>query len=116
MSGLDPGLKDKINAASCGITDKTAKDYEHLMDVCEAYLLKNHLISKKGIFFSAEPLQDAPYLVVAWIMNLCDKIKLDGMIHAASETRATYGHAQKMRAAMTYAFGHIYQLGSVLWH
>ena len=29
--------------------------------------------------------------------------------------RATYGHAQKMRASMTYAFGCIHGLGSMHW-
>ncbi|KAI6146292.1 hypothetical protein BKA82DRAFT_3980919, partial [Pisolithus tinctorius] len=28
----------------------------------------------------------------------------------------TYGHAQKMRAAMTYAFGQLHGLGDMPWH
>ena len=52
-------------------------------------------------------------------MNLttcrCDKIRLDGTRRPADEPRATYRTGQKMRASMTYAFGHTHGLGSMHW-
>ncbi|KAG1830945.1 hypothetical protein DFJ58DRAFT_719603 [Suillus subalutaceus] len=34
----------------------------------------------------------------------------------SSEERSTYGHAQKMCASMTYAFGRLQGLGNMWWH
>jgi hypothetical protein len=45
----------------------------------------------------------------------CDELNLNGTKRPASEVRATYGTAQKMRASMTYAFGRIHGLGSTHW-
>lgn len=41
---------------------------------------------------------------------------LDGSPKPVDKLRATYSHAQKMRAAMTYAFGQIHGLGTLSWH
>jgi hypothetical protein len=49
-------------------------------------------------------------------LHRCDEIHLDGSRRPALEDRGTYSHAQKMRAAMTYAFGRLYGLGSLPWH
>jgi hypothetical protein len=46
----------------------------------------------------------------------CDEILLDGSKRPAADERGTYSHAQKMRAAMTYAFGRLHGLGSLPWH
>ncbi|KAI9568252.1 hypothetical protein HD554DRAFT_2022557, partial [Boletus coccyginus] len=62
------------------------------------------------------PHADAPIFIVAWIMNTCDSITLDGKVKPRSEERSTYSHAQKMRAAMTYAFGRLHGLGDMPWH
>ncbi|KAJ7830225.1 hypothetical protein B0H14DRAFT_2366006, partial [Mycena olivaceomarginata] len=34
----------------------------------------------------------------------------------STQVRDSYNHAQKMRAAMTYAFGRLFGLGSLPWH
>ncbi|KJA17137.1 hypothetical protein HYPSUDRAFT_146864, partial [Hypholoma sublateritium FD-334 SS-4] len=60
------------------------------------------------------PLFNTPFLIVAWIMNECDTIALDGK-STAKGPRGTYTHAQKMRASMTYVFGRIHGLGSYPW-
>ncbi|KAI6137807.1 DNA breaking-rejoining enzyme [Pisolithus tinctorius] len=46
----------------------------------------------------------------------CDSIMLKGTSKPPSEERGTYGHVQKMRAAMTYAFGRLHGLGDMPWH
>ncbi|EKM82403.1 hypothetical protein AGABI1DRAFT_35038 [Agaricus bisporus var. burnettii JB137-S8] len=46
----------------------------------------------------------------------CDEINLDGTPRAISEVRSSYTHAMKMRAAMTFAFGRLHQLGNTPWH
>ncbi|KIJ63936.1 hypothetical protein HYDPIDRAFT_91393, partial [Hydnomerulius pinastri MD-312] len=45
----------------------------------------------------------------------CDSMALGGGLKSADEVRDSYGHGQKMRAAMTYAFGRIHGLGTVPW-
>lgn len=46
----------------------------------------------------------------------CDSINLDGTTKPPTQERGSYGHAQKMRAAMTYAFGRLQGLGNMPWH
>jgi hypothetical protein len=46
----------------------------------------------------------------------CDSVNLDGSEKDVNQERSTYAHAQKMRAAMTYVFGHIHGLGTLPWH
>jgi hypothetical protein len=48
--------------------------------------------------------------------NSCDSITLKGTTKLASAERSTYGHAQKMRAAVTYTFGWLHGLGDMPWH
>ncbi|KAF9526292.1 hypothetical protein CPB83DRAFT_939915 [Crepidotus variabilis] len=64
---------------------------------------------------TVRPPVDAPWYIIAWIMEGCDEVKLDGSIKALAEHRGTYAHAQKMRASMTYAFGRIHGMGSTPW-
>jgi len=45
----------------------------------------------------------------------CDVVDVDGNPIPKDRVVPTYAHAQKMRAAMTYAFGRIQRLGSVPW-
>ncbi|KAJ7255530.1 DNA breaking-rejoining enzyme, partial [Mycena haematopus] len=45
----------------------------------------------------------------------CDIIDLAGRPIPKDKVVPTYAHAQKMRAAMTYAFGHVHRLGSTPW-
>ncbi|KAF8209886.1 hypothetical protein K438DRAFT_1477462, partial [Mycena galopus ATCC 62051] len=46
----------------------------------------------------------------------CDERDFDGTLKPSTQVRDSYNHAQKMRAAMTYAFGRLYSLGSLPWH
>ncbi|KAJ3851515.1 DNA breaking-rejoining enzyme [Lentinula lateritia] len=46
----------------------------------------------------------------------CDIIDLDGKAIATTKERATYTHAQKMRAAATFGFGRVHGLGMQAWH
>ena len=45
----------------------------------------------------------------------CDDIGLDGKPKDPSISIDSYSHAQKMRAAATYGFGHLNGLGSIPW-
>ncbi|KAJ7462933.1 hypothetical protein FB451DRAFT_1043461, partial [Mycena latifolia] len=46
----------------------------------------------------------------------CDELNFDGSMKPSGQVRDSYNHAQKMRAAMTYAFGRLCGLGSLPWH
>lgn len=46
----------------------------------------------------------------------CDELDLEGKIKPSTQERSSYSYAQKMRAAATYAFGRLHQLGNVPWH
>ncbi|KAJ7683403.1 DNA breaking-rejoining enzyme, partial [Mycena olivaceomarginata] len=46
----------------------------------------------------------------------CDELNFDGTTKPHTQKRDSYNHAQKMRAAMTYAFGRLCGLGSLPWH
>jgi len=46
----------------------------------------------------------------------CDSVNIDGTQKPATKERGSYGHAQKMRAAATYAFGRLQGLGTMPWH
>ncbi|KAG1883681.1 DNA breaking-rejoining enzyme, partial [Suillus subluteus] len=46
----------------------------------------------------------------------CDSLNIDGTTKPSTQDRGTYGHAQKMRASMTYAFGRLNGLGNMPWH
>jgi hypothetical protein len=81
-----------------------------------------------------QPSANAPLLITTWIMDVwvnfqplshhiwlsacsfldrCDEISLDGKKKASATVwMHTYTHAQKMQAAMTYAFGCLCGLGT----
>lgn len=46
----------------------------------------------------------------------CDEYSINGQLKPEFEERASYGYAQKMRAAATYLYARLLQLGSVPWH
>ncbi|KAG2131339.1 DNA breaking-rejoining enzyme, partial [Suillus clintonianus] len=46
----------------------------------------------------------------------CDSLNLDGTTKPSNQDHGTYGHAQKMRASMTYAFRRLNSLGNMPWH
>lgn len=55
-------------------------------------------------------------LLTCLLGTRCDSVKLDGTNKPSTDERGSYGHAQKMRAAMTYAFGRLQGLGNLPWH
>ncbi|KAF9232477.1 hypothetical protein BU15DRAFT_37458, partial [Melanogaster broomeanus] len=87
-----------------------------LMQQCQGFLVDMGWLRNGETFFCSTPCREAPTFIVAWIMNACDSITLKGSTKPASVERGTYGHAQKMRAAMTYAFGRLHGLGEMSWH
>ena len=58
----------------------------------------------------------APLLADVVLFCSCDELQLDSNPKPSTTTHGTYSHAQKMQASMTYIFGCIYGLGSLLWH
>jgi hypothetical protein len=50
------------------------------------------------------------------VRHSCDELSLDGSTKASTEVQAAYQHAQKMHAAMTYAFGRLKGLRTLPWH
>ncbi|KAK7000839.1 hypothetical protein R3P38DRAFT_2435557, partial [Favolaschia claudopus] len=87
-----------------------------LMNQCLQFLKKNKLIKEDDPFFSKTPNAAVPVCICAWIMHECDEQDFDGTEKHHTIPRASYNHAQKLRAAMTYAFGRLYGLGSLPWH
>ncbi|KAF8264120.1 hypothetical protein EI94DRAFT_1594516, partial [Lactarius quietus] len=85
-----------------------------LITQCEEFLTQKGLVAP-GQFFSNKPHKHALQFIVAWIINECDELNLNGTRRQFTEVCTTYGTAQKMHASMTYAFGCIYGLGSMHW-
>ncbi|KAF9233222.1 hypothetical protein BU15DRAFT_54200 [Melanogaster broomeanus] len=65
---------------------------------------------------ASEILLPPPALTECFTVYSCDSITPKGTTNLASVERGTYGHAQKMRAAVTYAFGRLHGLGDMPWH
>ncbi|KAJ3911753.1 hypothetical protein F5877DRAFT_54937 [Lentinula edodes] len=74
------------------------------------------MITKGTQFFCNKPHPQAAVYLVAWIMDSCDIIDLDGKAIPTTRERSTYTHAQKMRAAATFGFGRVHGLGMQAWH
>ncbi|TRM55438.1 hypothetical protein BD626DRAFT_417781 [Schizophyllum amplum] len=84
---------------------------------CHDFLVSHRYLNAGQPWFCRRPHQHADYFIVAWIMYHCDQVKLDGSVRTDSDPAPyTYSHAQKMRASMTYFFGHLYGAGTVPWH
>jgi hypothetical protein len=114
------------------IADSLPHIPSRLMAQCEEFLTEKGFVPP-GQFFCDTPPEHAPHYIVTWIMNVsvyfcfmkhgythcvrcrCDELNFDKTPRPSDEMRATYGTAQKMRASMTYAFGHIHGLGSMHW-
>ncbi|KJA29024.1 hypothetical protein HYPSUDRAFT_117665, partial [Hypholoma sublateritium FD-334 SS-4] len=62
------------------------------------------------------PPIDSPEYIIAFIINECDELTLDGKVKPQGAALGTYSHAQKIRAAMTHAFGRVHSLGNTSWH
>ncbi|KAJ3911705.1 hypothetical protein F5877DRAFT_22872, partial [Lentinula edodes] len=87
-----------------------------LMKQCQAFLIERQMINRESQFFCPNPHPQAAVYIVAWIMESCDTINLDGSSIPASVEKSTYTHAQKMQAAATFGFGRIHGLGMQAWH
>ncbi|KAJ6482435.1 hypothetical protein C8R45DRAFT_1149643, partial [Mycena sanguinolenta] len=80
------------------------------------FLTDARLIKQDDKFFTNTPGKLVPLCICAWIMHECDERNFDGTMKPPTQVRGGYNHAQKMRAAMTYAFGRLFGLGSLPWH
>ncbi|KAK7037921.1 hypothetical protein R3P38DRAFT_3311188 [Favolaschia claudopus] len=109
-------LQEHLLDASKGVTNETDKEYRRLMKQCVQFLKENKLIQEDDKFFSKSPNALVPFCICAWIMHECDEYDFDRTEKPTTTPRASYNHAQKMRAAMTYAFGRLHGLGSLPWH
>ncbi|KAG1825453.1 uncharacterized protein BJ212DRAFT_1294889 [Suillus subaureus] len=78
-------LQVTLMEASKGITEGMDAEYK-----------RTRLLGPDKDFFNKRPQPNAPWVIVAWIMNVSSK--------SSTKDQGTYGHAQKMRALMTYAF------------
>lgn len=112
---MDENMMKTIQDASKGVTEGTDAEYRRLMNSCEMFLHEKKLLSEGIPFFSATPHQDAAYFIVAWILDKCDEVNLDGKPKGVKVERQSYMYAQKMRAAATYGFGRIHHLGNAPW-
>ncbi|KAF8135307.1 hypothetical protein K438DRAFT_763706 [Mycena galopus ATCC 62051] len=79
------------------------------------FLQDHNYVRKDDIVFKPHPHKDTPWWICTWILATCDVIDLEGCPIPKNKVVPTYAHAQKMRAAMTYAFGRIHRLGSTPW-
>ncbi|KAG1838738.1 hypothetical protein DFJ58DRAFT_845966 [Suillus subalutaceus] len=109
-------LQSTLMDASKGVTEGMDSEYKRQMNQAVVFLTGMHLLHKDKVFFCKRPRADTPWLIVAWIMNSCDSINIDGTQKPSSEEHGMYSHAQKMRASMTYAFGRLQGLGNMWWH
>ncbi|PPQ95984.1 hypothetical protein CVT26_016200 [Gymnopilus dilepis] len=106
--------KETLSHAAKGVMDNTHQEYIRLSEACASFLITNGLISDREQFLSKTPLPHSDEMIVAWIMNSCDTIGLDGK-PAVGPRATTYAHAQKMRASMTHVFGRVLGIGSQPW-
>ncbi|KAF7311930.1 hypothetical protein MIND_00204400 [Mycena indigotica] len=109
------GMKKVIAQASKGVIEATDASYRRLITQCEKFMHDKGFIPKDNFFFSPTPVADSAAFIVAWIMSECDNINLDGTAKSSNQVSSSYSHAQKMRAAATYGFGRIADLGSRPW-
>lgn len=108
-------LLQTVTQLSNGVCHKTDQEYKRLIAQFEFFLVKHGLI-KAGDLLATNPGTHAAHFIVLWIMNHCDEYSINGQLKPQFEERASYGYAQKMRAAATYLYARLLQLGSVPWH
>ncbi|KAF7321720.1 DNA breaking-rejoining enzyme [Mycena kentingensis (nom. inval.)] len=108
-------MRAVIAENSKGVIESTDASYKRLMRQCDEFMRQKGFIEQAGTFFTATPPEDAPMLIIAWIMHHCDDVNLDGTMKPSTVQRDSYSHAQKMRATATYAFGRVAGLGSLPW-
>jgi hypothetical protein len=107
------------------------------MNACLSFLDSIKILGSNEEFFSKKPWADMLWLIVAWIMNVLVLFNIDDYTmcrhwcvveavilliliawwsHPSRSKEHTYGHAQEMRASMTYAFDRLNGLGNMPWH
>ncbi|KAI5822245.1 hypothetical protein K523DRAFT_422137 [Schizophyllum commune Tattone D] len=110
-------LVAQVRQFAQGVTEDTDKEYRRMGAQCLDFLVKHKFMSANDPWYCKRPLQHADYFIIAWIMYHCDQVKLDGSVRSVSDPAPySYSHAMKMRAAMTYIFGHLFGAGVVPWH
>ncbi|KAJ7765929.1 hypothetical protein DFH07DRAFT_737507, partial [Mycena maculata] len=87
-----------------------------LMSRCLLFLKEKGLITPSDKFFTSMPNKLVPLCICGLCTSECDEHNFDGTMKPPTQVRDSYNHAQKMRAAMTYAFGRLCGLGSLPWH
>ncbi|KAG2363600.1 hypothetical protein BDR07DRAFT_1483459 [Suillus spraguei] len=92
--------------ASKGVTEGTDAEYKRLMNSCLVFAVGTRLLGTDEECFSKRPQPNAPWIIIAWIMNVCDSLNLDGSPKPSTKDQGTYGHAQKM----------LHGLGNMHWH
>ncbi|THU80404.1 hypothetical protein K435DRAFT_809901 [Dendrothele bispora CBS 962.96] len=103
-ANLDSATRGVLKDASKGITEGTEAEYKRLMRQMDTFLVEKNFLPP-GQFFTMNPLHpDSAEFIVAFIMHSCDSILLNGSKKSNDQTRNGFGHAQKIRAAMTYGF------------
>ncbi|RXW16917.1 hypothetical protein EST38_g8936 [Candolleomyces aberdarensis] len=105
-------------ANSKEIAETTDKSYKRLMGQYESWVIKRGFVkaSKDVDVFGKDVRRLTPFFIIGWIMAVCDDTNPDQTKKPATQTRASYSHAMKMRAALTYGFGRYYGRGSNEWH
>uniref|UniRef100_A0A0W0F790 XPG-I domain-containing protein n=1 Tax=Moniliophthora roreri TaxID=221103 RepID=A0A0W0F790_MONRR len=97
--GESSKYKDVVKEYSKGVTPGTVHE---LMKQLTAFLVKHEFIKPSEEFFGSTPHEDLAYMIVAWIVNSCNAINLDGTVKPNAEYRQTFNHAQRMCAAATF--------------
>ncbi|KAF7374672.1 hypothetical protein MSAN_00352200 [Mycena sanguinolenta] len=123
--------QSRLLEVSKAVTEGTANEYQIQMKKFLKFLKDQRLIKSDKEVFKANPHKDTPWWIALWIFSTqvhplwqsfpllmsirCDVVDLNGNPVAKTKVIPTYAHAQKMRAAMTYAFGRLHGLGSIPW-
>ncbi|KAG2039818.1 hypothetical protein BDR03DRAFT_1008496 [Suillus americanus] len=100
------------------MVDTTLSDYQRywsqFKDFCTA-IDKVQSASDVDSLFPNLPAE-FPTWIALWIMDKCDENDIwTGRAKAPSVPRATYGTAQKMRAAVSHKYGRDHKLGTQPW-
>ncbi|KAG1752751.1 uncharacterized protein EDB91DRAFT_1343747 [Suillus paluster] len=106
-------LQMTLMEASKGVTDGTDAEYKRWM------LFSNSPDGSLMLFAGSAfwgRMRNSSARDHGLMLLCCDSINLDGTTKLCSQERGTYGHAQKMRASMTYGFGKLKGLGNMPWH
>ncbi|KAJ7270885.1 hypothetical protein C8J57DRAFT_1226496 [Mycena rebaudengoi] len=109
-------LRQRVSRACKGTTERTEKEYDGLRNAFNQWLAQSGLWLSDRPFFTPQPHEDAPILIVLWIMSLCDNKDMDGKPIPRSQKRKSYSYAMKMRAMFTSTFQKDHGLGKVFWH